>query len=33
MQMFAAAGWRDGMKNSGGMWDLKSLLSTLQVIS
>ena len=29
MQMFVAAGWRDGMKNSGGMRDLKSLFWTL----
>ena len=29
MQMFAAAGLRDGMKNSGGMRDLKSVFWTL----
>ena len=29
MQMFAAAEWRGGMKNSGGMRDLKSLFWTV----
>ena len=33
MQMFIAAEWRDGMKNSGGMRDLKSLFWTLSVLS
>ena len=32
MQMFAAAEWRDGMKNSGGRRDLKSLFWTLFII-
>ena len=29
VHMFIAAGWRDGMKNSGGMRDWKSLFWTL----
>ena len=31
MQMFIGAGWRDGMKNSGVMWDLKSLFWTIKI--
>ena len=29
VHMFTAAGWRDGMKNSGGMQNWKSLFWTL----
>ena len=29
VHMFTAAGWRDGIKNSGGMQDWKSLFWTL----